>query len=368
MTEERDMVNFALPFTFGVVFASMIPMQYAHMGTGLPMFLCIIPLTYLLSSRDCEESTSLTFISIITLAFLTGMACLNASECMHIYGIESRTFLDNAGDRFCRSLKQTIYSIPFADKETGAIISALITGERTQLSGDTVNAFRNSGASHILALSGLHLGLIYGIMKKITVPVGNTPSAKRMRSAIIIAACGFYTVATGAGDSIVRAFLFIALHEAGSLTFRHTGIRQILHASLVIQLALDPTAIRSVSFQLSYAAMAGIAYIYPYLQRFWPERTVYRQPAPFRKIWESAALSISCQITTAPLAWYYFSTFPQHFLLANMTAIPLTGIIIPGALATIALQSIGICPEQLVKVTETLVESLESVLEIIAGM
>ena len=79
-------------------------------------------------------------------------------------------------------------------------------------------------------------------------------------------------------------------------------------------------------------------------------------------------MSVSCQITTAPLAWYHFGTFPMHFLLTNLIAIPLTGIIIPAILVTIILNCLGICPHVVVKTTEALIMTLTRALDIISSM
>jgi competence protein ComEC len=116
--------------------------------------------------------------------------------------------------------------------------------------------------------------------------------------------------------------------------------------------------------------MAGIAFIFPKMKSFWPEEEKgdVREWRFLKWIWTSASLSISCQLTTGPLAWYYFSSFPQHFLLTNLIAIPLTGIIIPAALITLVLNTFGICPLFMLRLTEGLAEVLTSSLAIIATM
>ena len=85
-------------------------------------------------------------------------------------------------------------------------------------------------------------------------------------------------------------------------------------------------------------------------------------------IWISAAMSIACQITTGPLAYLYFGTFPQHFILTNLLALPLTGLIIPASLITIALHSLGICPHVIMWATEALVSLLTNILSVISTM
>ena len=89
---------------------------------------------------------------------------------------------------------------------------------------------------------------------------------------------------------------------------------------------------------------------------------------PTRWIWNSAAMSIACQITTAPIAWLYFGTFPQYFLLTNLIALPLTSILIPASAVTLMLYKTGICPDLLIRITEWLTELLIRALEIIASM
>ena len=81
-----------------------------------------------------------------------------------------------------------------------------------------------------------------------------------------------------------------------------------------------------------------------------------------------ASLSISCQITTGPLAWHYFKSFPSHFLLTNLLAVPLTGAIIPASLLTVLLHDLNICPDILIRFTELLVSTMTGLLSVIAGM
>ena len=177
--------------------------------------------------------------------------------------------------------------------------------------------------------------------------------------------CGFYTLATGAGASIVRAFIFIMVREVSRLTHRHTSLKHTLLTSLTVQLAISPGDVSGIGFQLSYAAMAGIAFIFPHLKELWPDDGSFN---PLRKVWESAALSISCQITTGPLAYICFGTFPKYFLLSNLIALPLTGAIIPISILTVAMYTAGICPGILIRITEAAVQVMCRSLDIISGM
>ena len=393
MNVERDIAGFALPFAAGVLitaYAGAIfcgQSSYIHFISLLVIF-CTIALLF--RRKELDYGTKIQWALIIIAAL--GCGILSAATAISFFDMPEsglKIFCSRIGS----GIQGMIDAIPFESEEASALIKALLTGERKGLSPEIKTAFRDSGASHILALSGLHLGIIYGILSKSFAVLGNSNTMRLVRSVLIICVCGIYTLATGAGDSLVRAFIFISLREAAKITCRYNGLGQILMASLTIQLVIDPMAIRSISFQLSYAAMAGIAYIYPWLQGFW-ERATARTPdnvdesgpernlragnyvshigglatRPIRWIWNTVALSIACQITTAPLAYIYFGTFPVHFMLTNLLTLPLTGLLIPAALLTLCLTSIGLCPAILVQATESLVTLLISLLEIISTM
>lgn len=245
--------------------------------------------------------------------------------------------------------RTAIGKIPFEDGKTTAILQALLTGDRSGLDSETVKAFRDAGAAHILALSGLHLGIIYGIAAKVLSVLGNSRPSKVVRAVSGIALAGFYTAMTGAGPSIQRAFLFIAMNESLRLCPGRKRVPvNILCTALTIQLCIDPSVIRSFGFQLSYLSMTGIMTVFPVLEKWYPEG---KGKNPVRAIWVSAALSISCQIFTAPLVLIRFGTFPKYFLLTNLIALPLTEILIVSGLAATALTAAGICPEILVGFT-----------------
>ena len=254
----------------------------------------------------------------------------------------------------------------FPGEHSAAIIRALLTGRRDALPQETVEAFRRSGASHILALSGMHLGVIYLLIRRLLWPLGNSLPVKVLRCAVCIGACAFYTISTGAGPSITRAFLFILIRECGSLMpGRRLSGAGTLGLALMVQLAVHPGVIASAGFQLSYLAMMGITLLYPRLRAWYPGRG---RMDPLRRIWEAAALSISCQLFTAPAAWWHFRSLPGHFLLTNIIALPLTEFIIVTALCGLLLGALGINARPLVYAGGKAAEMLEFCLEAISSM
>ena len=111
--------------------------------------------------------------------------------------------------------------------------------------------------------------------------------------------------------------------------------------------------------------MAGIFLLFPILEGWYPKGARFD---PVRKIWEAAALSISCQVFTGPLAWFRFHTFPTYFLLTNLIALPFTTLLMGSAVTTLVLRSIHCCPGFLVRATDWLCQTLVWILQVISSM
>jgi competence protein ComEC len=371
MIVERDIVGFALPFTFGIGISVCFFQHFSHCPSicaTIALTLAALEASFLLYSRHKHLSSSLIWTCIIVSALCTGYLCAITETMTSLSGNPASPISTSASGA-AESLKGLI-SRTFGNIEGKHLITALITGDRSGLSTHTIEIFRKSGASHILALSGLHLGIIYAVLKGMSSAAGNSRISKVVRSVLVISICGFYTLATGASASITRAMLFILLGEAASLTGRHRSTAGILWPALLIQLVTDPLVITDIGFQLSYAAMFGIAYIYPHLKKIWPGKMDGEGivSSGLRWIWNSAAMSIACQITTGPIAWIYFRAFPTYFLITNMIAIPITGLIIPSCLLAMILECLGICPDLLISAIDTSISVLVQSLEIIASL
>lgn len=372
MHVERDMAKVTLPFVIGIVISacSCIARCNAASASALSLSLCFLLSCTLIADRSVFRKDKVRWILLIGIMLFCGIFIGSSDILLSISKSETHGPLNRIALDFAERLKASFMSIPFDKPETSGIINALITGEKSGITTEVKEAFRASGASHILALSGLHLGMIYIIIRRLLTPAGNTPSAKILKSAITISSCCFYTLATGAGPSIVRALLFIIIREIVALTHRRSSLASTMMTAMIIQLIMNPSSIKEAGFQLSYAAVCGITFIYPRLRAFWPG-TGHEDDLMtriLRWIWNSAALSISCQITTGPLAYAYFDSFPLHFLLTNLVALPLTGLIIPAALLTMMTTELGCCPDILIRATEALVTALSAALNIISTM
>ena len=349
MKKASPSVRLAIPFAAGVVAAAVAGRPFATALAGSVAVLALM-----------AASAGRKYLVTVPLFSVLGALCWSTAA---LVGPPPRPVaLAGAMD----ALQAAINGAGFPGGHSGAIITALLTGRKGLLPRASINAFRAAGASHILALSGLHLGIIYSVLRRVLSPLGNSPLWRSVRSVITVIFCGLYTLATGAGPSIVRAFLFILIGESA----RATGHRTISPSgtyclALTLQLVIAPQLITSAGFQLSYLAMLGILLLFPRLRDWYPQG---RGPNPLRRIWTAAALTISCQIFTAPAAWWHFHTFPRHFLLANLIALPLAEAVIITALASLLLTALGICPQFLVQTCGSLVQLMEFCLETIASM
>lgn len=398
MTETADIKPLALAFTFGAasgLLLSRISMHAAYISSATSL-LVALTLT-VITSADRRQAE-------ILLLFLTsGVFCAATSTLTSLGAVAGKPLFAGLAADF----RSMISSIPFPHEGTAPLVNALLTGDRSSLDDSVMNSFRDSGASHILALSGLHLGIIYGILLKVTSIFGKHPTVKAVRSLIIISLCGIYTLATGASPSLVRAFLFILVNETARLTHRSNNPLRVYCAALFIQTAIDPQVISSIGFQLSYLAMAGIFLLYPALKKWYPQKEAAGDmliekgagltesdglegvmtdkgccrarrcwtswmktivSAAPRKIWDAAALTISCQVFTGPLAWWKFGTFPKYFLLTNLLSLPLTSAVMLLSVSTSVLFAIGICPDFLISLTDSCASLLLFIMKVISSM
>lgn len=202
-----------------------------------------------------------------------------------------------------------------------AVVKALAYGYQDEIPAGIEESFRQSGAIHLLALSGMHLGLLYGLLLKLLALIGNSPTTKRIRSTVIIAALWAFTIFTGCGVSILRAAVMFSIYEAGVLAGRRRNGLNALSLSAIIITVADPSAPSGISFQLSYAAMTAIFLIFPHLRAIVKTRNRISG-----RIADACAMTIACQATTAPIILLHFGTFAFYSLLANLLCSPIVSI------------------------------------------
>lgn len=227
----------------------------------------------------------------------------------------------------CRDYVMDIYKrLGFRGDEL-AVLSALTVGYKDELTEEIRESFSISGASHVLALSGLHVGLIFGLMFFVFRKVlGESKLARILRAILTVLLLWSFAFITGLSPSVVRSvfmFSLLALSQinSGRMLSVHT-----LSVAAFFMLIYNPMWIFDVGFQLSFIAVLGIVLIQPKLYFL-----VKIQNPVLKYFWGIITVSIAAQIATAPLVIFYFSRFSTHFLLTNLWVILLVTIIVYGA-------------------------------------
>lgn len=216
-----------------------------------------------------------------------------------------------------------IYRENGIEKESFDILAALTLGYKTNIDPEVSKAWADAGAMHVLAVSGLHVGIIYLVMNFILGFLKRMKYGCWIRCILLIAVLGFYAVITGLSPSVLRATCMFGFIIIGEALKRKGGVFNSLAASAVFLLLVDPYLIFTVGFQFSYLAVAGIVFFQP---RF--TRLFYISNPIINKMWQLTTVAISAQITTFPLTIYYFNQFPSYFLFSGYVVILMAGILI----------------------------------------
>jgi competence protein ComEC len=209
-------------------------------------------------------------------------------------------------------------------KECG-LAEALLVGYKDDLDKSLVQSYSNTGVVHIIAISGMHLALIYWLVNLLLKPVGKSKRWKWLKPIIAILVLWSFSLLTGASASVLRAavmFTFIVCAESFS---RKTNIYNTLAASAFFLLCFNPYWLWDVGFQLSYAAVLSIVIFQkPIYNIFYCKNKLLDQ------VWKLNAVTFAAQLLTTPLSIYHFHQFPCYFFLTNLIAVPLSSLIVLG--------------------------------------
>ncbi len=203
-----------------------------------------------------------------------------------------------------------------------AVISALVAGNREFLDEEMKNKFAIAGVMHVLAVSGLHVGILYMFLSLILWRRNQTLFIRVLRLVLILFSIWFFALITGLSCSVVRASLMFTLFLLGRNLSRQTNAYNLLAASAMIALVIHPMELFKVGFQFSYLAVLGIVFLQPRL--FDMINFTYEIPD---RIWQLTTVSIAAQVSVFPLSLYYFHQFPVYFWLTNIFVVPLVWMI-----------------------------------------
>ena len=203
------------------------------------------------------------------------------------------------------------------------LISSISFGARDEVDKETIQSFTNTGVIHVLAVSGMNVGLIFIILDFLFRFLKNGSAGNILHTVIILLGIWSYALLTGMSASILRAAMMFSFLLIGKALNRNSNIFNSLAVSAFLLIAWDPFMIWDVGFQLSYVAVLSIVVIQPFFYKWLFFKTVL-----FDKIWLMLTVTFAAQIGTLPFTLYYFHQFPVYFWLANMVVIPLVTVIL----------------------------------------
>lgn len=229
-----------------------------------------------------------------------------------------------------------------ADEEVYGVLAAMTLGDKSALTPDLRDTYNDSGVSHVLALSGLHVGIIYMLLTLLTL---RRPRFWLAQILIVTAIWGFAFL-TGLSPSIVRASVMISLYAVFAARSQGRASLNVLAFAAIVMLIADVQTLFEVGFQLSFLSVFSILLFVPLFDCLYNPgqlagSKVSKLHPLLRGLWGMAAVSVAAQLGTAPLVAYYFGRLSTWFLLANFIVIPAATVIIYGALLTLLCPPIG---------------------------
>lgn len=245
-----------------------------------------------------------------------------------------------------------------------AVVSALTVGDKRELTPGLRVTYNAAGASHVLALSGLHVGILAGMLMGLFYPFTRFRSGRQIVSFAVVALLWAFAFIAGLSPSVVRAVTMFSLYVLASLLTegRFSGMPSLVFAAFLM-LLYQPFYLFDVSFQLSFVAVASILCFYPLISAYCPF-----QHSGLRYVWNILALSFVAQLGTLPFVLYYFGTFPSYFLLANLFVSPLAVCILGSALASFLLAPVPLVGKWAVCVLQFSAEALNTSMAWVKGL
>jgi competence protein ComEC len=223
--------------------------------------------------------------------------------------------------RFRTKLISTLNELGL-DNDELAVVSALALGYKDNLSNEIRHSYSSSGAMHILAVSGLHVGIVYGMLM-FFLSFMKTRKLNILKIIIVVLFIWFYAMLTGLSPSVSRASLMFTIAALGSFQKHKSVTLNSVAVSAFILLVINPLNIVDIGFQLSYLAVIGIILIQPRIYALFDVKNKF-----LKWFWSLTTVSIAAQLFTAPLCVYYFNQFSNYFLLTNYILIPVSTVAI----------------------------------------
>jgi competence protein ComEC len=207
------------------------------------------------------------------------------------------------------------------------VLCALTLGDQNYISNDVKSSYSASGTTHVLSVSGLHVGIIFIIISFLLKPLDRNKRLKLLKIMILLVFLWFYAFISGLSPPVLRSCSMFSFIVIGENLQRRTNTYNTLAVSAFVLMLINPLMIFDVGFQLSYLAVISIVYYQPKISALIKTDNVI-----LKYVWGLLTVSVAAQLGTTPVCIYYFHQFPTYFLISNMIVVPLAALILYAAL------------------------------------
>lgn len=273
----------------------------------------------------------------------------------------SETSIEGLAFEFRKKINKALEKNGFKGDELG-VINALLLGQRQDISKELIESYAGAGAIHILAVSGLHVGIILLILNFLLRPLERLKNGKFIKLILLVGLLWAFAFIAGMSASIVRAVTMFTAVAIGVHVNKRTNVYNTLTMSMFFLLLFRPSFLFDVGFQLSYLAVFTIVWLQPMFSRIWKPKFKL-----LNYFWNLLTVSFAAQIGVLPLSLYYFHQFPSLFFISNVFIIPILGIILGLGILVIILALFNILPSFLADVLNFLISYMNSVIKWVAG-
>jgi competence protein ComEC len=263
--------------------------------------------------------------------------------------------------RLHATILKNLESAHFSKDEMNVAL-ALILGQQQEISADIIKDYQYSGATHVLSVSGLHVGFIMLFIMFVLKPIPNTRKGSAIKLFSILISMAGFAVISGLSPSVLRSVVMFSFVAIGNHLRRSGNIYHTLLVSILLILLFEPYFLFDVGFQLSYLALFFIVWLQPILKKIWSPKNkiaIY--------IWDALTVSFAAQIGTLPLCLYYFHQFPGLFFVTNIIILPVLSFIMIAGIIVMLFAIFKSPPEILVYIFEKSIFILNQMIHYVAS-
>lgn len=236
-----------------------------------------------------------------------------------------------------------------------ALINALLLGQRQDISPEIYNSYSKAGVIHILAVSGLHVGIILLLLNSVFKPLEYLKRGKILKIFVILIILWGFAIVAGLSASVTRAVAMFSIVAIGMNLKRPSNIFNTLAISMFFLLLFKPLFLFDVGFQMSYLAVFAIVIFQPLIVKLWHPKL-----KPIKKLWQIFTVTMAAQLGVMPISLFYFHQFPGLFFVSNLVILPVLGIILGIGILVILSALLNILPLWLAEVYGGMISIMNS--------